>query len=737
LDTKWKSRIKISVWVLLVTFGLSGILSILDNGHWYLNKDYFHTEDFNMHVDEFIEYITIADINHTSEKELKSNIKVTKEEIEEHRNRYGTLSEQVTNLKEQYQPKIEDAKAAENEDVVKLYEQQRDEKISDIIKNFKSDEHVKAKVIKEKEKQIDSFLKQREEFIANYDDNLLGFQYYLEDVKTGEVFTNVKNANNPEDLKEQPNLFTRQYSSSENDSLQLNGHYSFLDFIQDEYFAQKPRLIQGIITLPNSGSTGNWIKEQKEEYESRQMFFYVTSISSLLVICSVVIWARKMHPFQVIAASDKRIYYKRVPIDIKLVSLLLSIFFMIVALVANAQNYDNLYFSFLYSSGLFEFLFAVLMVGITLIQMVWIYRELGKVQLYKDAFIIKMSRWFYQLGSDAFYDKSVGIQILLLLIVIFLSGFGAGIVFIEPEPDLFGIYAVLFLVVTIPVLLYMFKHIGNFNRIIQHSNELAAGKLEQDLPYKGKSALAALAGNLNLLKHGVKTSKKAEAKSERLKTELITNVSHDLRTPLTSIITYTELLKAQGLTKEDRDSYLEIIDRKSKRLKILIDDLFEVSKMASGNLVLTKQKVDIVQLLQQAMAEYNETIKESSLTFRTSIPKSSIYSYVDGQKMWRVFDNLIGNVLKYSMENTRVYVSVAHEKQKVLISFKNVSKYELGGNIDELFERFKRGDTSRHTDGSGLGLAIAKSIVDLHEGKMDIDVDGDLFKVTIELDAIE
>lgn len=737
MDTKWKSRIKISVWVLLVTFVLSGILSILDNGHWYLNKDYFHTEDFNMHVNEFIEYITIADINHTSEKELKSDIKVTKEEIEEHRNRYGTLSEQVTNLKEQYQPKIDEATDAENEDVVKLYEQQRDEKIKDIIENFKSDEHVKAKVIKEKEKQIDKFLKQREEFIANYDNNLLGFKYYLEDVKTEEVFTNVKDANKPEDLKDQPNLFTRQYSSSENGSLQLNGHYPFLDFIQDEYFAQKPRLIQGIITLPNSGSTGNWIREQKEEYESKQMFFYVTAISSLLVICFAVIWARKLHPFQVIAASDKRIYYKRVPIDIKLAGLLLSIFFMAVALIANGQNYDNLYFSFLYSSGIFEFLFAVLMVGITLIQMVWIYRELGKIQLYKEAFIIKMSRWFYQLGSDAFYDKSVGIQILLLLIVIFLSGFGAGIVFIEPEPDLLGLYAVLFLVVTIPVLLYMFKHIGNFNRIIQHSNELAAGKLEQDLPYKGKSSLAMLAGNLNLLKHGVKTSKKAEAKSERLKTELITNVSHDLRTPLTSIISYTELLKAEGLTKEDHNSYLEIIDRKSKRLKVLIDDLFEASKMATGNIELNKQKVDIFQLLQQALAEYNETMKESSLTFRVATPKSPIFTYVDGQKMWRVFDNLIGNVLKYSMENTRVYVSVVYEKQKVLISFKNVSKYELGGNIEELFERFKRGDTSRHTDGSGLGLAIAKSIVDLHEGNLEIDVDGDLFKVTIELDAME
>jgi signal transduction histidine kinase len=734
LDTKWKSRTKLFFWILLFTLGASGILSFLDNGHRYLKKDYLHTEEFNEQLDGFIEYISIADINHQTEEELKKNITVTDEEIEEHRTRYGTLSEQVTNLKDQYHPKIEEAKAAKNEEVVKLYEQQRDEKINDIIENYKSDEHVKKKVIKEKEKQIDAFLKERENYIANYDTNFRGFQYYLEDIQTKEVFTNVKDTNNPKDLSNNSTLFVRQYSASENGYLQSSNYYSFFEFTENEYPDQKPKKLQGVISLSDSG---NWISNQYYEFKKTQTVFYVSFLSGILALCLALFWAKKLHPFQVIAASNVKQVFNKTPIDIQLVSLLTSLIFMMIALVANSQNMSMTFSFSMISEWIMELLLAVLLVGLTLVQGIWIYPNLRNRKLYNEALSIRMGRWLYELASGAFFNRSVGIQILLLLIVIFLSGFGAGVVFIEPEPDLFGIYAVLFLVVTIPVLLYMFKHIGNFNRIIQHSNELAAGKLEQDLPYKGKSALAMLAGNLNLLKHGVKTSKKAEAKSERLKTELITNVSHDLRTPLTSIITYAELLKAEGVTKEDHDSYLEIIDRKSKRLKVLIDDLFEVSKMASGNLVLTKQRVDIVQLLQQAMAEYNETIKESSLIFRTSIPKSSIFTHVDGQKVWRVFDNLIGNVLKYSMENTRVYVSVVHENQKVIISFKNVSKYELGGNIEELFERFKRGDTSRHTDGSGLGLAIAKSIVDLHEGSLEIDVDGDLFKVTIELDAMD
>lgn len=182
-------------------------------------------------------------------------------------------------------------------------------------------------------------------------------------------------------------------------------------------------------------------------------------------------------------------------------------------------------------------------------------------------------------------------------------------------------------------------------------------------------------------------------------------------------------------------AYVEIIDRKSKRLKVLIDDLFEVSKMASGNMELKKDKVDLVQLLQQTLAEHDNAINASSLQFRFTTPGVPVYAVVDGQKFWRVFDNLIANILKYSLENSRVYIAVQTLDNQVSITFKNVSRYEINGNMDELFERFKRGDSSRHTEGSGLGLAIAKSIVDLHEGQLDLEMDGDLFKVTITLRA--
>jgi len=228
-----------------------------------------------------------------------------------------------------------------------------------------------------------------------------------------------------------------------------------------------------------------------------------------------------------------------------------------------------------------------------------------------------------------------------------------------------------------------------------------------------------------------------QAKSERLKTELITNVSHDLRTPLTSIITYTDLLKKSNLSEEERQQYIHILDKKSERLKVLIEDLFEVSKMASGNIELQRSRVDLTQLIQQAVGEHKEDLIQSRLDLRMAMPHEPIYAYVDGQKWWRLIDNLIVNVLKYALEGTRVYVTLKRTADgDAELTVKNVAKYEINEDAEELFERFKRADASRHTEGSGLGLAIAQSIVDLHGARMTIDVDGDLFKVTVRISAV-
>ncbi|MDU5021724.1 MAG: sensor histidine kinase, partial [Clostridiales bacterium] len=230
---------------------------------------------------------------------------------------------------------------------------------------------------------------------------------------------------------------------------------------------------------------------------------------------------------------------------------------------------------------------------------------------------------------------------------------------------------------------------------------------------------------------GLKKAVNEEVKSQKMKTELISNVSHDLKTPLTSIITYVDLLKDENLSEEDRRTYLETLDRKSERLRILIEDLFEVSKANSGNVSLNIIDVDIVSLMKQTLLEVDDKFKESDLKIRTNFPSEKVMMKLDSQRMFRVFENLLMNISKYAMPSSRVYIDIVNESEFVKISFKNMTEEEIKFNVEDLVERFVRGDKSRNTEGSGLGLAIAKSFVELQGGRFKISVDGDLFKVTI------
>ncbi len=282
------------------------------------------------------------------------------------------------------------------------------------------------------------------------------------------------------------------------------------------------------------------------------------------------------------------------------------------------------------------------------------------------------------------------------------------------------------------ILRYVIKRTIYFSQVVKGSDEIVSGNFDYIIEEKGRDDIARLAYNFNNIKNGFKRSLESQIKSERLKTELITNVSHDLKTPLTSIINYVDLLKDEGLSQEEKYSYIEVLDRKAQRLRVLIEDLFEAAKMSSGAVELNRERVDIVAILRQALGEFDEKINNSSLTFRANIPSEKIYLYLDGKKTWRVFENLINNALKYSQPNTRVYIDLIETEASVKLTIKNIANYEMDFDVEEIFERFKRGDKSRNTEGSGLGLAIAKSIVELQDGKTSIEIDGDLFKVIVE-----
>lgn len=230
---------------------------------------------------------------------------------------------------------------------------------------------------------------------------------------------------------------------------------------------------------------------------------------------------------------------------------------------------------------------------------------------------------------------------------------------------------------------------------------------------------------------------KSEIKSNNMKTELISNVSHDLKTPLTSIVSYVDLLKNEDLSEETRRQYLDILDRKSLRLTELIENLFEVSRASSGNIELKYDYIDVVELLKQSILEFEDRFKEKNLDLRISFSEDKIVLRLDGQRMFRVFENLLANISKYSMNNSRVYINVDEQDDKVRIILKNMAEHELNFKSDEIVERFVRGDKSRHTDGSGLGLAIAKSFIEAQNGHLNIEVDGDLFKTIISFDKLK
>lgn len=269
-------------------------------------------------------------------------------------------------------------------------------------------------------------------------------------------------------------------------------------------------------------------------------------------------------------------------------------------------------------------------------------------------------------------------------------------------------------------------------------NKIAEGDFEYKIStadIQGKNRELAVA--INNIGNGIQNAVEANMKNERLKTDLITNVSHDIKTPLTSIINYVDLLKREEIEDEKIRNYINILDSKSQRLKHLTEDLVEASKISSGNIVLNMEKINFVELIHQTNGEFAEKFNEKQLEIITSIPKESVVIEADGRRVWRIIENLYNNVAKYALEGTRVYIDLITISEDVYFSVKNISAQPLNISAEELTERFIRGDVSRSTEGSGLGLSIAKNLTELQKGRFSIYLDGDLFKVTVMFQRIK
>jgi len=721
----------------LISIALFAVITFASYGPKYLGSTYYESENFDWILENKIQEIGPVLLSRLDvEKEIE-NLKVEPYEIEQYRNHFGSEIDQIRSVQDRYQEMINDAEANDNQVLKEEITKERDDKIVEIRANFNDDETVREKILTSKIEALKKYDTKIANSVARAKINQKSIAYDITNVDTGERFTYgdinedavYKKVFNDRNGYLIVSSIHQDFNDVRNDELDTLSIYSLYDLVGDE-----TTHFTGRVIVPKSVVLSEHLEELRK-YNQSKAFFIVSWILGLLS-AAIAYWLYRTRRDEIRSISIPQLIEK-VSLEGRIVGLLVTTIGLFNTYYSLTRRMDGMVYNHFYGENLantiFSFLFLVIFSTLTMVQIIWLVNDSKNneiTNLWKNSRIKQINVKM----QDVFLNRSLGIQFVILLFVIFLAGLGFGGVLLQPV--LILVYAPLFMFVVLPVLYLLFRRVASYNKLAIATEQMAKGQLTGDVHIRGKSVFAEHARHLNKLREGVRVSQSEQAKSERLKTELITNVSHDLRTPLTSIITYTDLLKKPDITEEERMSYVAILDRKSQRLKTLIEDLFEVSKMASGNMQLNKQKVDLTQLMQQALAEHEEDIQKTGLDFRVSKPTSTLLAYVDGQKWWRVLDNLIVNAIKYTLPGTRVYVTLNEIDGCAHFIVKNVTKYELGENVEELFERFKRADTSRHTDGSGLGLAIAQSIVDLHGGTMKIDVDGDLFKVTVSIEII-
>ena len=362
-------------------------------------------------------------------------------------------------------------------------------------------------------------------------------------------------------------------------------------------------------------------------------------------------------------------------------------------------------------------------------------RRIKAGTLWKNSMIRKVLKWIGKCSGKLAdfaraFSRNTAEKIKVLLVggaFLFLQFLIIGCVFSGA-----GVFLLALMAVDVAVMIFAIRKADGQDRIMDGLKKISDGELQYKIKtdtLTGKQKV--MAEYINNIGGGLDAAVENSLKKERMQTELITNVSHDLKTPLTSIINYVDLMKRENPTDPKIQEYLRILDEKSQRLKVLTEDVVEASKASTGNIKLEMNDIDFVEMVQQVIGEFEEKFKEKNLTMMVHFTDEPSIIYADGQRMWRVLENVFGNVVKYAMEGTRVYAEISNRNKKVTFSLKNISAQPLNISADELTERFIRGDVARNTEGSGLGLSIAKSLTELQGGEFKLYLDGDLFKVMI------
>jgi len=752
IKLKGSRKVGVICIILFISSILVGGYAILDikfNGY-YLDKDnYTETIEFKNIMSEYVEAVTKSYIRYGESKNSDKFNEVTENDLKAKRTEY---EEKYTQGKANLNQALSNGYISENssdENSSSYYSLPDVGNVSGYFDGLDKleatykvdDENLKKVILDERRVQYNSY----ENCIEQYknlqyvlyennnvvktnvekeyinDDNLKELIYssksylILDGTKLGNLFQNVEGTFPPDYFI----YNTKSYEDIKNYKLK------FMLFVpKDLYYDDMIKIYSNKFTM------------QHDKYKKECIVIAIAAFISLISFAYIMKFRKKVFIRYNNDHKEKMTYrlYKKLWLELKLI--LIPIDALILFVLFDSFEYMIRYGShgnkLLYLIGIFISYVISLETYKTLL------KEIDKKGLKNVIKETSLLYKFYLLIKETFIIRSVGVRIAVFsvatIVFIFFTALALPMLFEGYR----GVYFFLFMIIYIFIYIcsmgyFVFKFVGGFNKIVLGAHKISQGDLNYQIEGSSIAVLDVLAKDINNMRSGLGNAIQNEVKSERMKTELITNVSHDLKTPLTSIINYVDLIKKGDFTKEEIEDYIKIIDRKSQRLKVLIEDLFEASSAASGEMELNIEKLDIVALLKQSIAEFEEKIKISKLDFRINIPNEKVYVMVDGKRTWRIFENQISNILKYSLDNTRVYINLEESEDRIIIIFKNISAYEIDFNEDEITERFKRGDQSRHTEGSGLGLAISKGLTELQDGIFKIKVDGDLFKVEIQL----
>ncbi len=572
---------------------------------------------------------------------------------------------------------------------------------------------------------------QRFHRIENRFPTMVNFVYYVKNTETGETWSNLDS-----ETGDPIQFIQKQPAAAFFNGWTSNSSIPITDDVAD-IMADSPYEVYAAVAEPLQ--PGDTFYDEYVDYNQTKAHIQTAAIISIISFILMAI----AFIYLIYAASRREPDGEIVPALIDRMYTDVHTMLVLIAAVLSLLMVGNLFFNNFNNFTNLPSLIAItvilsLDIFIGLSYVLSMTRQIKTGQVFTNTLIYQIISGIKAFLRLAFQGQGFKMWILLLLLG---YGFINGLLFMLCSEVYYGFVdgTFLFMVLILlafnaGVIYFAARSLVALAQIMEAAKEISAGNIDYplnstDMPV----SFSAFAEDILSLQGGLKKAVAVALTGERMKTDLITNVSHDLKTPLTSIVNYVDLLKKENLENERAAEYVNILEEKSSRLKQLIEDLVEASKASSGNLAVSGERVDLQELIMQACGEYEEKIQQAQLDLHLNTADETIAIWADGKHIWRIADNLLSNVVKYSMPHSRVYIDIASDNGYGSFTIKNISAFPLNISPQQLTERFVRGDEARSTEGSGLGLSIAQSLTALQGGKFQLEIDGDLFKVTVAL----